>query len=148
MQGEGSQPVCVPELGCFPRSCPVKGVERSSEGALPPDLTSLLRGIHTGCGREVVVAAAIGEIDHLSSQETLLNQHRPAGSLCSGKWEGPVRSGLQEARKIFLFASNAKTTHRLISPKVSWFSLTSELRRPGQNREIQRQDLHPLTPLR
>lgn len=100
-------------------------------------------GINIGCGKGVMVAVDFGEIDHLSSQETLFNHNRPAGSLCSGK--GSVRAALRERRKMFSFASNNETTQGLISPKAFWFPLLSELLWLDWNCENQNEDPHPLT---
>lgn len=72
-------------LAVFPEAEWSKGgAGHQRDIAACPDLVP--GGIHTGCGKEVVVTVATGEIDHLSSQETLFNLNRPAGSLCSGKW--------------------------------------------------------------
>lgn len=109
----------VPERGCFPRSSVVWGGKAV-----------------------VVVAVAIGEIDHPNSQETLFNQNEPPGwGLCSGKWQSRV-CGRQET---FSFTSNTGTTQGLISPRPSWCSPTSERSWQEWDCGNHREDPHPLT---
>lgn len=108
---------------------PGLGAEKGLESV--PVCSDLILGwaggeAHAGCGKEVMVATAVREMDCLRAQESTAESVCVLGAsaLAKGKVRLEMIHEKQANKNTVSFAPNAETTRRFTSPKTFQFSFT------------------------